>query len=202
MLPAARPARCRCRSPRCASRQALARSSSHAGLRKGGAARLPRSSPRSRAEPASSSIGGCGAGIAAAAATGVAAWRTVCRRAAGETGCHVRHAWWRRCAVVAWPRTGHRCWWHAGGVKDRRDDVPGYRMVRVGVPEAPVAALADVEAWQARGAYPDLQFGGPLFGVAREREQGGWELHGTSARWRRRMPATVWVDISADSPRR
>lgn len=37
--------------------------------------------------------------------------------------------------------------------------------------------MADEEAWQARGAYPDLQFAGPLFGVAREREQGGWELH-------------------------
>ena len=32
-------------------------------------------------------------------------------------------------------------------------------------------------AWQARGAYPDLQFGGPLFGVAHERKEGGWELH-------------------------
>jgi len=74
-------------------------------------------------------------------------------------------------------QTGRRCRWHAGGVKDHRDGVPGYRTVRVGVPEEPVAAMADEEAWQARSAYPDLRFAGPLFGVAREREQGGWELH-------------------------
>jgi hypothetical protein len=59
----------------------------------------------------------------------------------------------------------------------RRDDVPAYRTVRVTAPDAPAAALADTEAWQARGTYPDLRFGGPVFGVAREREQGGWELH-------------------------
>jgi hypothetical protein len=39
-----------------------------------------------------------------------------------------------------------------------------------------VAAQADAEAWQARGEYPQLSFGGPGFGVAREREEGGWEL--------------------------
>ena len=44
-------------------------------------------------------------------------------------------------------------------------------------PQAPVAALADAEAWQAHGDYPQLSFGGPVFGVAREREHGGWELH-------------------------
>lgn len=44
--------------------------------------------------------------------------------------------------------------------------------------EAPVAVLADVEAWQARDAYPDLvSGGGPVFGVARELEAGGWRLH-------------------------
>jgi len=58
-----------------------------------------------------------------------------------------------------------------------RDDVPGYRTIRVTALEAPVAALADVEAWRARDGYPDVRFGGPVFGVAREREQGGWELH-------------------------
>jgi len=58
-----------------------------------------------------------------------------------------------------------------------RDDVPGYRAIRVSAPETRAAGLADTEAWQARDTYPDLRFGGPVFGVAREREQGGWELH-------------------------
>ncbi|GAB2701911.1 hypothetical protein GCM10010442_20040 [Kitasatospora kifunensis] len=45
-------------------------------------------------------------------------------------------------------------------------------------PDAPVAALADVEAWQAREAYPLMvSAGGPVFGVAQEREEGGWKLH-------------------------
>jgi hypothetical protein len=43
--------------------------------------------------------------------------------------------------------------------------------------ENPVAALADVEAWRARKSYPStLLAGGPVFGVARERAEGGWEL--------------------------
>ncbi len=43
--------------------------------------------------------------------------------------------------------------------------------------EVPVAAPADVEAWKARKAYPcTLCAGGPVFGVARERAEGGWEL--------------------------
>jgi hypothetical protein len=62
-------------------------------------------------------------------------------------------------------------------VNDSRDDVPGYRTIRVSVPDGPIAELADAEAWQARGDYPELLFGGPVFGVAHEREQGGWELH-------------------------
>jgi hypothetical protein len=61
---------------------------------------------------------------------------------------------------------------------DFRDHVPAYQTVWMTVPEAPVAALADTEAWLARGAYPQLRFaGGPAFGVAHEREEGGWELH-------------------------
>ncbi|WP_030620671.1 DUF5954 family protein [Streptomyces sclerotialus] len=60
----------------------------------------------------------------------------------------------------------------------RQDDVPAYRTIRVTALEQPVAALADVEAWRARDTYPDIRFaGGPVFGVAREREEGGWELH-------------------------
>jgi hypothetical protein len=62
-------------------------------------------------------------------------------------------------------------------VNDSRDDVPGYRTIRVGVPEGPIAEMADAEAWQAQSDYPELLFGGPVFGVAHEREQGGWELH-------------------------
>lgn len=58
------------------------------------------------------------------------------------------------------------------------DDVPAYQTIRMTTPEAPVAALADVEAWKARKTYPSMLFaGGPVFGVARERDEGGWELH-------------------------
>jgi Family of unknown function (DUF5954) len=56
------------------------------------------------------------------------------------------------------------------------DNVPAYRTVRVSASDTPVAELADTEAWQAREEYPQLSFGGPGFGVAREREEGGWEL--------------------------
>ncbi len=57
------------------------------------------------------------------------------------------------------------------------EDVPAYRTIRVTSPEAPVEALTDLEAWRAREAYPDiLSAGGPVFGVAVEREQGGWRL--------------------------
>lgn len=57
------------------------------------------------------------------------------------------------------------------------ENVPAYRMIKVAGPEGPVEAVADVEAWQARTAYPDLLgLGGPVFGVARECETGGWEM--------------------------
>ncbi|MEV8475625.1 DUF5954 family protein [Streptomyces sp. NPDC051173] len=57
------------------------------------------------------------------------------------------------------------------------ENVPAYRMVRVTAPDAPVAALADVEAWRARESYPEILLaGGPVFGVVREREEGGWEI--------------------------
>jgi hypothetical protein len=59
-------------------------------------------------------------------------------------------------------------------MNDPRDEVPGYQLIWLTAPQAPVAVLADAEAWQARGSYPDLCFAGPVFGVAREREQGGW----------------------------
>ncbi|MBW1601163.1 PE-PGRS family protein [Streptomyces sp. JJ66] len=57
------------------------------------------------------------------------------------------------------------------------ENVPGYRKVRVTAPADAAEARADEEAWYARDSYPDLHSaGGPLFGVAREREQGGWQL--------------------------
>lgn len=57
------------------------------------------------------------------------------------------------------------------------ENVPAYRTIRVSGPDGPVEAVADVEAWQARERYPDiLSAGGPLFGVIREREAGGWVL--------------------------
>jgi hypothetical protein len=59
------------------------------------------------------------------------------------------------------------------------DKVPGYQTIRVTAPPTWDAARADEQAWQARDVYPDLCFaGGPVFGVAHERDQGGWELHG------------------------
>ncbi|WP_327292183.1 DUF5954 family protein [Streptomyces sp. NBC_01198] len=57
------------------------------------------------------------------------------------------------------------------------DDATVYQTIRVTTPESPVAALADVEAWKARKTYPSMLFaGGPVFGVARERQPGGWVL--------------------------
>lgn len=62
-------------------------------------------------------------------------------------------------------------------MNSRHENVPGYRTIRVTASDAPAAALADTAAWRARDEYPELRFGGPVFGVAREREEGGWELH-------------------------
>ncbi|WP_043671194.1 DUF5954 family protein [Streptomyces xylophagus] len=63
-------------------------------------------------------------------------------------------------------------------MSEHGDQVPGYRMIRMeALPDAPAAALADVEAWQAREAYPNvLGGGGPVFGVAEELETGGWRI--------------------------
>ncbi|MFG2779241.1 DUF5954 family protein [Streptomyces prunicolor] len=63
-------------------------------------------------------------------------------------------------------------------MSEHGDQVPGYRMIRMeALPDAPAAALADVEAWQARKAYPNvLGGGGPVFGVAEELETGGWRI--------------------------
>ena len=49
--------------------------------------------------------------------------------------------------------------------------------MRITAPETPVAELADSEASKARAAYPRIAFVGAVFGVAGEREEGGWELH-------------------------
>lgn len=62
---------------------------------------------------------------------------------------------------------------------DYRDVVPGYRTIRVGPLTSSAAAAADDQAWLARDSYPGLAFaGGPVFGIARELEHGGWELQG------------------------
>ncbi|MFJ9241784.1 DUF5954 family protein [Streptomyces sp. NPDC101776] len=63
-------------------------------------------------------------------------------------------------------------------MSEHGDQVPGYRMIRMeALQEAPAAALADVEAWQARKAYPNvLGGGGAVFGVAEELETGGWRI--------------------------
>src|ERR1035441_3747561 len=75
--------------------------------------------------------------------------------------------------------TAGGCAWHAGEVTSPRDAVPGYRTIRMAAPQAPVAALADAEAWQAHGDYPQLSFGGPVFGVTR---WSGQQEHSTSTR--------------------
>lgn len=57
------------------------------------------------------------------------------------------------------------------------EDVPAYRTIKVTAQDNPVAALAEEEAWLARESYPRLLAGGgPVFGHAREREEGGWEV--------------------------
>ncbi|MFJ6746843.1 DUF5954 family protein [Streptomyces sp. NPDC091266] len=62
------------------------------------------------------------------------------------------------------------------------EDVPAYRTIRVTEQDDPVAAFSDEEAWRAREAYPEiLGAGGPVFGQAREREEGGWEVIGVGA---------------------
>ncbi|MFJ3891629.1 DUF5954 family protein [Streptomyces sp. NPDC090083] len=63
-------------------------------------------------------------------------------------------------------------------MSEQGDQVPGYRMIRMAaLQDAPAAALADVEAWQARTTHPDvLGGGGPVFGVAEELEAGGWRI--------------------------
>ncbi|WP_181799003.1 DUF5954 family protein [Kitasatospora acidiphila] len=57
------------------------------------------------------------------------------------------------------------------------DSAPAYLTIRVTTPDGPAAELADVEAWQARDGYPDLHSAGsPMYTVAREREEGGWQV--------------------------
>jgi hypothetical protein len=58
------------------------------------------------------------------------------------------------------------------------DDESSHRTGRLtAAEEDPLTALADIEAWKARKRYPSTLFaGGPVFGAARERGDGGWEL--------------------------
>jgi Family of unknown function (DUF5954) len=61
-------------------------------------------------------------------------------------------------------------------MSDFRDEVPGYRAIRVGALGS-AAQAADDQAWLARKSYPSLIFAdGPVFGTAHELEHGGWEL--------------------------
>jgi hypothetical protein len=58
------------------------------------------------------------------------------------------------------------------------EDVPTDRTAGPTTPDGPLAGLADIEAWKARKKYPSTLFaGGPVFGSAHERPDGGWELH-------------------------
>ncbi|HEX4830571.1 MAG TPA: DUF5954 family protein [Trebonia sp.] len=62
-------------------------------------------------------------------------------------------------------------------MSDASDSVPAYQAIRMGVPDTPAGQLADAEAWLARGPYPEVvAVTEPSFLVAREREQGGWEV--------------------------
>jgi hypothetical protein len=57
------------------------------------------------------------------------------------------------------------------------DSAPGYLTIRMTAPDGPEAELADIEAWHARDRYPRLHSAGPpMYAVAREREEGGWQL--------------------------
>ncbi|GHF53597.1 hypothetical protein GCM10018790_34240 [Kitasatospora xanthocidica] len=66
---------------------------------------------------------------------------------------------------------------HHEGMVNFPDDVPGYLSIRMAAPDGPVAEITEIEAQAARERYPRiLSAGGPVFGVARERPEGGWEL--------------------------
>jgi hypothetical protein len=57
------------------------------------------------------------------------------------------------------------------------DSAPGYLTIRMSAPDGPEAELADAEAWYARDRYPKLHSAGtPMYTVAREREEGGWQV--------------------------
>jgi hypothetical protein len=60
---------------------------------------------------------------------------------------------------------------------DHPPNVPTHQTARVAAPDEPVAAVKDIEAWRARDRYPELRgFSGPVFGIATERAEGGWQL--------------------------
>jgi hypothetical protein len=64
-----------------------------------------------------------------------------------------------------------------GRMPDQSDSVPVYRTIRMMAPPPPEVALADADAWRARQTYPEiLGAQRPVFGIARERDEGGWEL--------------------------
>lgn len=51
-----------------------------------------------------------------------------------------------------------------------------YRVIRVGLPDAPVPELADAEAWRARERYPELRSRMPWFAVAEQEPDGRWRV--------------------------
>ncbi|QKW10014.1 PE-PGRS family protein [Streptomyces sp. NA04227] len=60
---------------------------------------------------------------------------------------------------------------------DKEGEIPDLRTIRMGGPQGPVEAVADVEAWQARERYPGfLSLGLAVFGVVRQNESGGWDV--------------------------
>lgn len=65
-------------------------------------------------------------------------------------------------------------------VSDNSAELPDlpelYQVIRVGLPEAPVPAMADVEAWQARERHPELRTRAPWYGVAEEELGGCWRV--------------------------
>jgi hypothetical protein len=51
-----------------------------------------------------------------------------------------------------------------------------YRVIRVGLPDAPVPELAEVESWRARETYPELRPRMPWYAVAEQELDGRWRV--------------------------
>jgi hypothetical protein len=55
--------------------------------------------------------------------------------------------------------------------------VPDHLVIRVTRPDDPVAEIGEVDAWQAREAYPEVRMGAPDYGYA-EQADGTWRVIG------------------------